>query len=375
MTLKSFKQFVKKQFSYYIVLTCIKDVLSTFINILTPILLSQIIVEATAGNTKFVLFFSLAIILLKFIELIVCCVSDTKLKSNKFKNIHICKMEFYRIFFDMPIYELFHLNVGETKERFNDDFETITRKYTLSYPQTITSLFSAIVYFSYLFYLNKWIALFLFVISLVQVLPPILIQKYLQSNYLDCREVEAEITDFVIGGYKGFLIIKLYGLINWWEGKLSEYYKKYSKIGRKSIYTGTIESILNEMVGNVITYVTYGTVGLLVLNGVATFDVGIQSIAISSSVFSVIKAMLDIIKDIAISHVAEIRLFNSLATNESSEACVIKGDINVSNLTFDYGEDKLISNLNVLMNEEEIYLIKGENGCGKTTLLYLINVY
>ncbi len=372
MTLKELTQFIKKKFKTFIAFTCLKELLHTSISILIPVLLSKVIIHATAGNVNMVLFFATIILLIKLIELIVFCISDIHLQKNISKNKHICKLEFYKFFFDRPLHELFSLKVGDTKEKLNDDFETITKKYTSTYPKTITSLLSAIAYFLYLVSLSWWIALIFFAISLLQVIPPILIRKYLQVNYDDCRDIEAELTDFVVGGYRAFLLIKLYKLDTWWKKKLAELHKKYSKIGRKSIYTGTAESVLNDIINSILTYVTYGIIGLFVLNGIVTLDVGIQAIAVSGSVFGLVKTIFEVIRDVAVSKAAEIRLSDSFTPTESEEAHIGKGNINVSNLTFSYDEKVLISNLSLSMNAPYISIIKGANGSGKTTLLHLI---
>ena len=372
MTLRSLQEFIKKRFTFFIICTCGKEFLRIFMNILIPVLLSKLIMKATAGNINDVLFFAIIILALKLIELTILCICDIELKKYISKNKHRCKLEFYKYFFDKPIHELFSLKIGDTKEKLNDDFDTITRKYTSTYPQTIISLMSAIIYFLYLIYLSKWIALIFFAISLLQVIPPILIRKYLQVNYDDCRDIEAEITDFVVGGYRAFLLIKLYSLDNWWRKKLAEHHKKYSKIGRKSIYTGTAESVLNNIINSILTYVTYGVIGLLVLKSVVTLEVAIQAIAVSGSIFGLVKTVFDIIKDIAVIRAAEIRLSDASMPLELQETHISKGDINISNLTFSYDENTLFSNLSILINNPKVSAIRGENGSGKTTLLNLI---
>ena len=372
MNLKELMYFIKNKFRFFIVFTCIKELLRTFMSILIPILLSKIILKATLANVNEVLFFAIIILSIKLVELMIFCISDIQLQKNLSKNKHVCKLEFYKFFFDRPLHELFSLEVGETKEKLNDDFETITKKYTSTYPKTITSLLSVIAYFLYLVALSPWIAFIFFAISFLQVIPPILIRKYLQVNYDDCRDIEAELTDFVIGGYRAFLLIKLYKLDNWWKKKLAGLHRKYSKIGRKSIYTGTAESVLNDIINSILTYVTYGIIGLLVLNGVVTLEVGIQAIAVSGSVFGLVKTIFEVIRDVAVSRAAEIRLSDSSLSTESTEGHIRTGDINVSDLTFSYDENVLISNLSLSMNHPKISVMKGSNGSGKTTLLYLI---
>ncbi len=372
MSSKKLKQFVKKRFRFFCFFSCCRDMLRTFINILIPVLLSKIIADAAMGNIREVLVLTGAVLLIKLFEFIVFCVSDNELKKNLSVNKHICKLEFYKFFFERPVHELFSLKAGETKEKLNDDFETITKKYTSTYPQTITAFLSAAAYLVYLLSLSKWIALIFFAFSMLQVIPPIVIRKYLQVNYDNCRDIEAELTDFVVGGYRAFLLIKLYKLDIWWKKKLAGLHREYSKIGRKSIYTGTAESVLNDIVNSVLTYVTYGLIGWLVLKSIVTLEVGVQAIAVSGSVFGLVRTMFQVIRDVAVSRAAERRISDSPTAAETEDARISAGNISISDLSFSYDDNELISNLNLSIDNPKISVIKGKNGSGKTTLLYLI---
>ena len=70
--------------------------------------------------------------------------------------------------------------------------------------------------------------------SLIQLIPPMIVKKYMQINYDQCEEVEAEITDHIIELVNGFEIIKMYDLKEWWQQKMSRYHKKYIRVGRKT---------------------------------------------------------------------------------------------------------------------------------------------
>lgn len=52
----------------------------------------------------------------------------------------------------------------------------------------------------------------LLVISVLQLIPPIIVKKHMQINYEDCRKIEAKITDHMIEAVDGFETIKLYDL-------------------------------------------------------------------------------------------------------------------------------------------------------------------
>ena len=261
MALESFIRYIKQKFKLYIFFLCTKELIRTSLSIFFSILLSEITKKALLKDLHSVLYLSFVILAVEVFEFAFFCSCDYFLQINASKNEHLCKLELYRCFFEKPLHELKEINIGETKEKLTEDFEILIKRYSNSIPSFIVALISAFIYFVYLISLSKWIALVFFIIAFLQIVPPIIIQKYLQANYDNCRDIESKITNYVVSANKGMLLIKLYNLNNWWEKKLAEYHKKYIKIGRKSIYTGTAESFLNNLVDITMTYVSYGIVG------------------------------------------------------------------------------------------------------------------
>ena len=373
MSIDRLKLFMMKELKPIIIIICSVNLFRIFINIIKSVLLSEVITEATEGNLEKVLYSAVMLLSLVLGNAVLNVITATVLAKNKAQKIHNCKMKFYEFFFHKPIHLLHEMKIGDTKEKLNDDFNVITNKYIQYYPNFIMGLLSAIAYFAYLYYLNKWIALSLLFVSFLQLIPPMVIKKFLQVNYDNCRDIEAKITDFTIEGYRGFLLIKLYGLKKWWQDKLTSFHKEYSKIGRASIYTGAAEGILNDLISNILNYGTYGIIGLLILNNISTLDIGIQAIALSGSLYSAVKTSFELIKNISVCKTAEKRLFAKSSEDEEKSCEISIGNIEIKNLTYSYGENRIFSNLNLSIDSSEVTVIKGSNGCGKSTLFKLIS--
>lgn len=77
------------------------------------------------------------------------------------------------------------------------------------------------VYFGYIGLKNIWISIILLCISLIQIIPPLIVKRFLQANYEDCRKIEAEETNYIVSGYLGFTTIKIYQLSEWWLGGMT----------------------------------------------------------------------------------------------------------------------------------------------------------
>ncbi len=344
------------------------------LNLLTAALSAGVITKAVSGDIRGVAITAatlLAIVIGRSLFDMAVNIPLSKATTNR---VHLCKLRMYEQIFKRPLHVLYSLNNGETKEKLNDDFDTVKNKYLSVYPSFVNGILSFVVYFAYIFTKNRWIALILTFISLIQIIPPIVIEKYLEVNYDNCRDIEAKITDFIVEGCRGFLTIKLYGLKQWWLDKLKAYHKIYAKVGNASIYTGTAESTLNDLVSNILTYGTYAIIGLFVLKGFTDIDTGIQSITLSGTLFGTVKTMFDLIKNTAETKVAERRLADFFADDEAERRTMSDNPtVEVSDLSFSYNDEKgILSNLNLSLDPAKLTVIKGKNGCGKSTFLKLV---
>lgn len=366
------KQFIRHELKSIIFAKCLINSLQIFFNIITAKMLSVTITEATEGDIQTVLLTGGILVSLVVGKSALYMLAEIPLEKKKSQKVHTCKMKFYEHFFYQSLQDLYSQKIGETKEKLNDDFGTVINKYITHYPDFVVGLISVVVYFVYLFFYEPLIAWILLFISVVQFIPPLVIKKFLQVNYDNCRDIEAKITDFIIEGYRGFLVIKLYNLKNWWQDKLAGYHKEYSKIGSFSICAGTAESVLDELVSNILSYGTYGIVGLLILKNLTTLDIGIQAIALSGSLFGAVKTSFELIKNLAVSQRAEVRLSKSFNAMEDSGAEIKQGNIAVSQLSYSYEEKEILSQLTVSLDAAKLTVIKGCNGSGKSTFLRLI---
>jgi ABC-type bacteriocin/lantibiotic exporter with double-glycine peptidase domain len=185
-------------------------------------------------------------------------------------------------------------------EKLNDDFNQVTQKKIKLYPELGSGILTTVIFFMFLCEQNWVIAFILLALSLLQIIPPMLIKRFLQVNYDNCREIEAKLTDFTVSGLRGFAEIKLYDLKGWWLEKLKGYHKDYSRIGSISIYANTAENTLKNFISTILQYGTYAILGLLLLNGYAEMDVCVETIALSGSFFAAVEAVFSSIPQLAV---------------------------------------------------------------------------
>jgi len=301
--------------------------------------------------------------------------APTGIMFNRLKALstHKCKMILYIQFLSQPLHRLYNSEHGETIENLNDDFNTIINKKIELVPGLGSAIINAIACFSFISYHSLAIAVILVGISLVQIFPPIIVKRYLQVNYEETRKVEADLTDYIIASYRGFPTIKLYKLKEWYIRNLATIHKKYIKIGSKAEITGSLERTMSSFASNILKYGSYGIIGAMVLWNKASLESGVAAIALSGTFFFAVKAVFDTVPAITVSKVASKRLnawFEPVTAKNTFSGK--DNTIKMKEFSFSY-EDKLIfDRVSAEISFNEITIVKGENGIGKSTLLKLI---
>ncbi len=345
------------------------------ISILTASLLSRIVSAAGAGNAAVVLGQGAALLSVISGMLLLEIGGGILSQRLKAKALHRCKLYLYGRLAASPLASLASSGHGDTIENLHEDFGTVTEKIATLYSEWLTGIATFAAYLIFLSAQSWQMALLLAGMSLLQLIPPFLVRRFLQVNYDNCRDIEAQLTDFVVSGCEGFLAIKMYSLKNWWLGELERYHKKYRKIGSSSIYTGTAESTLEELVSMLLGYGVYGVTGVLVLGGYVPLETGIQAIALSGGLFGASKEAFSMIARFGVAKVAENRLESgpfSVIPPQRETAGISVPDISIINLSYSYGDKTLFGGAHAFFGKGRTVVIKGPNGTGKSTLLRLV---
>lgn len=342
------------------------------VGIVTAQLMSEIVSNATVGKVNAVVATSsillLVVICMKGFEII----SSIAFKKSSSKALHYCKLNFYDRFLSNPMSALYQAEYGEVIENLNDDFKTVTNRSISLYPGFWAGVLTAATYFLFLLLQSPLIAVSLAVIAILQLIPPLIVKRFMQVNYDSCRDIEAEITNQIAEGYNGFATIKLYHLKNWWLKRLETTHKSYFKIGNLSEATCTVQTSMYKLLDNILKYGTYGLVGVLLLLKYSTMETAVEAISLSGGLFAAVKTVFSSIPQFAVAKTAETRMAKWDAAVEEKTAKLQHYKIKLTDLSFQYEEKQIFSHANCIIDCEQINLVKGANGIGKSTLLCLI---
>lgn len=355
----------------------LKGIITIPVTLINANLLSNIIENATSGKVSFVIKDSLIFLGIIVLSSILRSAISIYLEKEKVKVEHLCKLDFLERFLSNPLDRLFHTNYGELIENLTDDMNEVLNRHIQLYPTIITCVLGIIGYTLYLLGQSPIIIGSLVIMSLIQLIPPMIVKKYMQINYDQCEEVEAEITDHIIELVNGFEIIKMYDLKEWWQQKMSRYHKKYIRVGRKTDALAAAQRSMNRLADNLLQFGTYALIGFYVILNLCSVASAVQAIYLSTDFFSWIQELFSTIPEIAVSQNAEkrIRKWTSYEETGILQAVPIsqKNDgIQVKNVSYGCDSQLLLHGITYGFEVNKNYLITGSNGAGKTTLLNLL---
>ena len=253
--------------------------------------------------------------------------------------------------------------------------------FTFSYLKLVSNIFIALTISALLIYTNYKIVIVILILLSIIIIPyKISIKKI---SILSQKRVEQ---DFVMNNnlfktISSFLTIKLYNKLNYFIKDYQDssqlranYISKGSTI--LSVQSYFMELFLMIIVSFMLLLIYFNN--LNVTSYLSTIVIFIASLLKLLPNFNIISMSISQIKSlknhlivlqnfINIEQKDQISLQNKIKLNCFSDKIIFK------DVSFNYGEKKILKNLNFVINKNEIIAIKGESGKGKSTLLNLIS--
>ena len=287
--------------------------------------------------------------------------------------LHRCKMELYRRFLACPLHVLYATEHGRANESLNAEFSAVTGKNLNLYPGFFTGLLTAAVYFAYLLLQSVPAALVLLAFSLIQMVPPMIVRRYIQQNYDDYEDIEAECTDLTMETYYGFAEIKMYGLKRWWLDRMAAFHRRYLRVCSKMEITGRIEDSMDAFTANLLKYGTYGVLGAFVLAGVTEMDTAVAGIALSGGLFGAVNGVFAAIPEFGVVKTAEKRMSGWFDEHAGETELPRDGTVVLDGVSLSVGARAGLRGVSGTIDTARVpaVILRGANGSGKSTLFRL----
>ncbi len=342
------------------------------LNLVLAKTLARAVTGATQGDIDAVIVQAIWTFVLALSLMAIQIGGQIALQRRAAKLLNRCKLGFLNEVLSNPLPRLFSTDHGELLENLNDDIDSSFNRYIKLWPTMLAGILTAVVYVVYLLLQSPLVAATLLGISLLQLAPPVIVKKYMQINYNDCREIESKITDQVVEAVTGFEVIKIYGLKSWWQRRMAALHKDYVVVGNKSEATATAQIPMGKLLDNILKYGTYAVLGIYAMFGVCSMETALLGIAMSPSLYVAVNLLFSAIPDIGVASTADKRLAKWQCQQKRAGTAPKNGDVSLRNVSFSYGDNVVFNGVTYHFEANKTYLLEGENGAGKSTLINLL---
>lgn len=222
-------------------------------------------------------------------------------------------------------------------------------------------------------------SLFISIISLITI--PIYIGLYLRfrnklydTNY-ECKEEQGKFFSYMHDQLTNVKFIKTNALFEKLDKDLLDRYPTFLSAILKNLKLNCVFSSLGVFIQNFFDVFLYLYAGIQILKGNMTIGSFIiiknYYTMILESVSNIIEA-IKIYPDTLVSHNRIMDILN--VPKESNGASIIKSinSIELKDVTFSYNGKNILEHFSYIFNKSNVYLIRGYNGVGKSTLINIL---
>ena len=260
---------------------------------------------------------------------------------------------------------------GEFYTRMEKDADTITRFFSAACPQGIVALLELLVCGSLLSLQHGWLGLIFLFMSLLQLLPTLLYEKWAKSVYKKAMHNDEAFSDWINAGLRGIATLKSFRQEVWFLNRLKKYRQDVVDAAKKENATATVEDIVTELIQTLLQDGSYLILGLSALKAAIDAAEIPVLLVLSQHMFSSVAYLVQG-RDLryryqqALAHLDE--LHSPHRDEDTLESLVLHAD----QITKSYGVKQVLQPMSLDIRPGDRILLRGHNGSGKTTLLRIL---
>lgn len=359
-------------------LTCIGLVMA-LIQLLTSIIslakargISTLILAATESDIQNTLLSAISLLILLIFGYLGNAFLSIQNNKHRIKRVHTCRISILERVFANKLSCVVQTRAGELLEHINDDINTSTHYFADTIPALICGIVQIGMYLVFLGLQAPILCFILTLIALMQMIPPIIVTKFMEQYYGETREIESKITDEIIQAHSGLEEIKHNHAEAWAIERYTKLNTLAFKVDCKNQLLLQSENAMDNMITSLMTYGTYAILGLLTLNSTLSLSTSLQAIVISAPFYKAVKGIFDVFQERGVTSVAIERLNEAISKNiESTDMVRMENTLRFTNFSAQStdSDSNLFSNLNLSLPLDDKIIIAGNNGIGKSTLM------
>ncbi len=229
--------------------------------------------------------------------------------------------------------------------------------------------------------INAKLLLYTLIVIVIFSLITLIYNKIIYYDIRKIKEENAKVNSNIIELINGINTIKSLNILERVKEKFSLKYNKYistnhsfiNKVNSKKLIENTNTSIISLLIlligGKLIINNKMTLSSLITFNSIVFYHVGsLRNILNVTLMHKEVKLTIERINELL--NIKEEKIYYDLNPLRNT-----KGDLVIKNLSYSYGNNNIINNLNIVFKEGKKILIHGSSGSGKSTLAKLISGY
>ena len=275
----------------------------------------------------------------------------------------------------------FHNNpTGTLVSRFTADVLQIRNTTSIALTSLGKDLMSLIALVGVMFYQNMELAFVSIFIFPIAILPIVKLGKRMRKVTANSQVETGLLTTLLAQTFQGMRVVKAYDMEKYEKKRVGLLIEKLFKLSFKAARIRAMVSPIMETLGGLAISIVIVYGGIQVINGDSTTGELFSFITALLMAYDPMKKLGNLNVSIQEGLAGAQRLFKVLDTKpilfdkpNAQELKNVKGNINISNVTFSYGSGSpVLSNINLKVPAGKRIALVGPSGAGKSTILNLI---
>lgn len=262
-------------------------------------------------------------------------------------------------------------SIGDLTVKLSTDSDTVAAYYQDTLPAAVEGISIILGSVALLCLKHVPIGLLFLAMSLLHIIPTLVYETWAKKIYEQTDEMQENYDNWIVQGHRGIRTIKAYRQEKWFVRHLTHISEDMIGAGVRAEKTGTIETVVFQVIDGILRYGSYLVMGLFILNGGLMVTDTPVLIVLSGYLFCSMDAVVQLFLKYYEYQVARerLRLQPEILQQAPTEDNVL---LKAEHIFKRYGDKAVLSDISLAVNEGERVLVHGKNGCGKSTLLNIL---
>jgi ATP-binding cassette subfamily B protein len=278
----------------------------------------------------------------------------------------------------VPVTFFGKVKTGYLISRITNDGETLSEFLTFQLPQVVSGIATVIVSISIMFYYDFNLTLYALIVIPVLMGFTFSLQGKVRRNYLRTRRAIAAITGNLSENINAIRTIKSFNV----EKRMEE---RFDDLNKTNFMANMKASLLASLYGSTIRIIEAVGIAIVLIAGAFQLKAGLASVGILvafvvyvQEFFEPVVQLSQLYNSYQSSMVGVARIYGIIdfprqsSWENATQHADFRNGIELRDVSFSYGEDEALRNINVRIRKGEKIGIVGHTGAGKTTMSNLI---